>query len=439
MIFMVPTGFLGFSFSGDSSNPKENKNSPMRDDSIKLDQSQQINGNLSSFPTSNQTRRVSMKAHRVEKTKPQVHASMMHKPRLYKRRGESTLSGNIQENFSGEVHETIQILDVQKTPRDIAGTNSISRSEGISDLMLSRTVSPSHMTKNTSGDQTRQDSGVGSAHIGFSSGTGGKPGAASSRSPCIGNGNVATKRARDTARSPASYLQRVSDARRHSVLSQEEDRKDYSEISILGPVDGNVRPINRSYLQNKKISMLAKRAATLKSVEVKPAPSQAQGNDQSRGRLHEVNNQRRGNNSDRGGRPNPQVYRVIPRPFIPFRSAHEKPNALANSYPQQVGSPQKSKTFESLTLGHENSGVPSSRVSGTPITSREAQAPGPPRPVIVRKRLAKRHRLGETHTLQPSLIHDIDQTVTANSFASADPIIPNTQSKKIPPVKENLL
>ncbi|RUS81132.1 hypothetical protein EGW08_011118 [Elysia chlorotica] len=419
------------------SDPSES-NSP-KENSIQCERSQQTDVNPSPHPTSNQIRKVSLQAQREVKLKTQVPAIVMRRPRLYKRRGETTLSTNIPDKLSGEVRETIQVLDVQKTPRETTGVYAVSRSEGISDLALSRITSPSHTTKQAPGDQARRDCGVGgigSSHLGTTGGASVRPGYNSTPNNRCAGIDLTMTSARDAVKTPASFLQRLSDVQRRSLSGQGDDR---GEIRALGTVDGNVRHITQSHLQNKKISLLAKRAATLKSMEVKPAPSPTQGNDNMRGRLQEVDyTQRRGNNSNKSGRPNPQIYRVIPRPFIPFRSAHERSNGLSKSYPHQIGSSQKAKTFEALTLDHDKSDLSSRRVPGTPVTAGEDPNPGPPRPVIVRKRLAKRHRLGEVHSLQPSLIHDIEQTVTEHSFAGPGATTPDTHSKKASQMNESL-
>ena len=382
----------------------------------------------------------------MKKPSAPVPASMTQRPRLYKRRGESNPSATTpKEKFTGDVRETIQVLDVQRSPREVAGViGSVSRSEHThNDLALSRIVSTPHVTRDIPGDQSsRRGSGVGLVHIaigGVASGGARVNGTATSRGlgGASSEGVPKPKRLRDTAKSPANFLRRCADARRQSLSGQvDSDRTDNVEARILGSVDGNAKPSSRSYLQNKRVSVLTRRAAVLKTVEVKPAPGSNAGNDTARERLQEINTQ--GRNSSMAARPTPQAYRIIPRPFVPFRSAHERPSGLSSSFSHQMGPPQKAKTAETLTIRHENSGTLSSRVSGTPIEAGEAPPPGPPRPVVVRKRLAKRHRLGEIPSLQPSLIQDIEQTVTANSFVSADAMAANAHSRKTSYMNESL-
>ncbi|GFS19196.1 hormonally up-regulated neu tumor-associated kinase-like [Elysia marginata] len=430
----------------DTSDHKENNFPQVRENSIKFDESQHINGLHSPRPTYHVNRAVSIRTQQEDK-QPNTQASscMSHRPRLYKRRGESTLSSTNREKLPGDVHETIEVLDISKPSRDITGISTVYRSDGNHDLGFSRMASPGNTTRPAPGDQPKRGRD-GLAHIGVGDGSSG--GAVYNGNPTnrgllgasIG-GVSTTDRARHASKSPVSFLQRFPDPRHQSLPLKDTDRKDNREDSFLGPGDANTKQTPRTYLQNKKTSMLAKRAAALK--ELKPAaPNRTADTEKVHGRLQEANiHGRAPNNSNLGGRTNHQVGKVIPRPFVPFRSAHERPNGFSSSYSHQMGPPQKAKTAETLTLRHDNSTtVHSSRASGPPaIPSRETQAPGPPRPVIVRKRLVKRHRLGELNSLQPSLIHDIEQTVTASSYSSADAIsTTNSHSRKTPHVKESL-
>lgn len=113
------------------------------------------------------------------------------------------------------------------------------------------------------------------------------------------------------------------------------------------------------------------------------------------------------------------VRKIIPKQFVPFRSAQDRPKISKNYVASSLRQLEKSKAID---VSNSNSmalqGIPVRMASEEESVSPIKRPGSPHRPVVVRRRLAKRHRLGDVTGSGTHVIRDVDQSVTTDLFAS---------------------
>ncbi|XP_059164644.1 serine/threonine-protein kinase MARK2-like [Physella acuta] len=120
-------------------------------------------------------------------------------------------------------------------------------------------------------------------------------------------------------------------------------------------------------------------------------------------------------NADPYPQPSPSINRIIPKQLIPFRSAQDRPR-LSEIHPlHDLKQYQKAKTSESMSLHGKN--VLNTYAGDSSPASKRPVSP-PQKPAVVRRKLAKRHRIGEltppgSHVIQdPDPILNTDLLIT---------------------------
>nr|KAI8757963.1 serine/threonine-protein kinase MARK2-like isoform X1 [Biomphalaria glabrata] len=114
------------------------------------------------------------------------------------------------------------------------------------------------------------------------------------------------------------------------------------------------------------------------------------------------------------GKPSPVISRAAPKQFVTFRSAQDRPR-LSELHPlHELKDYQKAKTSESMTLHGKN--LLNINYNGESNTTSKRSVSPPSKTVIVRRKLAKRHRLGELTPPGSHVIQDSDTDMSTNLF-----------------------
>ncbi|CAL1539698.1 unnamed protein product [Lymnaea stagnalis] len=159
----------------------------------------------------------------------------------------------------------------------------------------------------------------------------------------------------------------------------------------------NHPPQTRRYIQNNKL--LSRRGF------VKAGDLNTVNKSYENGHVYIINGEMYKHN----GQPAPAVSKIVPKQYIPFRSAQDRPR-LSEIHPlHELKQQLKAKTSESLSLHGKN--MLNSAYSGESNPASKMSVSPPPKSVIVRRKLAKRHRMGELTPPGSHVIQDSDTEI----------------------------
>ncbi|KAH9508967.1 hypothetical protein Btru_048416 [Bulinus truncatus] len=179
--------------------------------------------------------------------------------------------------------------------------------------------------------------------------------------------------------------------------------KEKSDENQFGDENANIntQPMTgRRYIQNNKL--LSRRAL------IKTDDMNVMNKFQDSGHIYIINS----DSCKQGVKPAPIISRNLPKQYLPFRSAQDRPR-MSEIHPlHELKDFQKAKTSESMTLHGKN--VLSVDLESSPASKRSVSPPS--KTVIIRRKLAKRHRLGELTPPGSHVIQDLDLDKSTNIF-----------------------
>lgn len=166
----------------------------------------------------------------------------------------------------------------------------------------------------------------------------------------------------------------------------------------------NVQPNqSRRYIQNNR---LLSRRGVIKTIDLNAASIPDDKNLVSP--LHGGNQ-----NCKSVRHPSPAAHKTTPKQIKPFKSAQERPTLSETCPPHFLRQAQKAKSTESMILHGKN--LLNTAYSDDFTSAPKNTMSPPPKPAVVRRKLAKRHRLNES---MPSANMIQDQVITTDLLES---------------------